>query len=721
LYLAQIQAIPDNRAMLNDVLAWTELFRPPLVALSLVICAAGSFTVIVCLGCAIGATARTLPLWLAAVAVSFGADVWTTHFIAMLAYDPGLPLYYGVPRTILSILIAIIGGVAPFLLIIRRPRAPTTAPIAGAGLGLTIAIMHFTGMSAVRTCGAPHTSLTVAGIAILAAMVMCTAAARLVRDPSRPFATLLATTALVMAIGALHFIAMAGYSIQLSGAFTGGSAAELDSWRASASGLPENIYWLAASIACVCGFILVAAGSAALLNRRLGALRAQQAETVSQITLHDDLTGLPNRQSLRRWLLDATSETGDPRPFALLYLNLDRFKLTNELFGHRIGDLLLVEAAQRIRRAAGAEDLVGRLGGDEFIILQRTGGPVTNATSLAKRLLQSIDRPFALDGQSLAITASIGIAGGSHDEPGFEDVLRRADSALRDAKTAGGGQYRIFDPDQDLDRRARHDIESSLSQAIDDGQLRLHYQPLFACGTGALFGFEALVRWRHPVRGTISPAAFIPFAEKSGLINKLGLWVLHTACREAATWPGALQVAVNLSPVQFRQPDLTAQIRAAIADSGLPPDRLEFELTESAMIENPERVEAVIDDLKSDGIRFAIDDFGTGYSSLSSLRRFALDRIKIDRSFVQNLESDADSAAIVTAVIGLGHALRIDVLAEGVETPTQLEALRAQGCDQVQGYLLGAPMPRETIASFIETQTTAAKHRQTLEHQRART
>jgi diguanylate cyclase (GGDEF)-like protein len=461
-----------------------------------------------------------------------------------------------------------------------------------------------------------------------------------------------------------------------------------------------------------CLVLLLAACGATVACRQIATIRTTQASAMRHVTLHDELTGLPNRQSLRRWLQESVSEAGKKRHFSLLYLNLDRFKIVNDLYGHRIGDLLLVQVAARIRRVTGANDLVGRLGGDEFIILHRAEDLAASAAGLAGRLLAAIDVPFEIEGQTLGVSASIGIANGPHDEASLENVLRQADTALRQAKAEGGEQYNVFDTEQDRGLLARREIECNLRRAIENQELTLHYQPLFECGNGALYGFEALVRWQHPTRGLVSPAEFIPFAEKSGLINRLGLWVLETACLEAACWPADLTVSVNLSPMQFRQAELVGSVRAALAAAHLAPERLELEITESALIDHPGLVASVITALKADGIKFAIDDFGTGYSSLSYLRRFAFDRIKIDRSFVQSMESDADSAAIIRAVIGLGHSLRIDVLAEGVETERQFEMLCDQGCDQVQGFLCGRPMPEACVSCFIELREERAREKE---------
>jgi diguanylate cyclase (GGDEF)-like protein len=686
-----------------DVLAWAAQFRVPLVLLALLVCAAGSFTVVVCVGCAMAAPAPAKKWWLIAVSISFGADVWATHFIAMLAFNPGLPLCYGVGRTVASIFIAIAGSVPPFAMIICQPgRRGVVA--AGVLLGLTIAAMHFTGMSAMLICGQPaYNPICVAG-AILFGTWMAGLSCHYLSQPKQRFSQTRAVLFLILAIGGLHFIAMGGFSIRLAAPM-----ADLVALRQSAIAASADFCWLAVSVAGVSSLIMLASCSAALVNRRIGAIHAREAASLRHIARHDDLTGLPNRLWVREWLVDALDKPRDTWDFALLFMALDRFKPVNDLFGHQVGDLLLVQVAARIGRLVNESIAVARFGGDEFIILLRRGvGFPFGAAELGKTLLQAMEEPFVIDSHSLHIGASIGIAFGPERGMDVEAILRRADTALYHAKAQGGGRFCFFEMGMAEELLARQQIECDFEQAIEDQQFAVYYQPLFQCDSSTLCGFEALVRWIHPTRGLISPADFIPFAEKSGLIRRLGIWVLETACLAAMNWPEGLRVSVNLSPVQLRDAGLVDTIRAVLERTGLTPDRLEFEITESALIEDPDRTEAVLRVLKKDGVQFAIDDFGTGYSSLSYLRRFPFDRIKIDRSFVKNLTSDADSATIVRAIVGLGHSLGISVLAEGVETQWQLKLLREQHCDRVQGYLLGRPMPQDRVADFIATQGAKA-------------
>jgi EAL domain-containing protein (putative c-di-GMP-specific phosphodiesterase class I) len=319
---------------------------------------------------------------------------------------------------------------------------------------------------------------------------------------------------------------------------------------------------------------------------------------------------------------------------------------------------------------------------------------------MADRLVKTLGEPFIICGHHIVIGTSIGIALYPSDGISGDELLRAADTALDRAKAAGGGTYRFFESEMDLRLQERRRLERDLRQALNANQLELHYQPLVDCEHLTVLGCEALLRWRHPERGPISPAEFIPLAEECGLIMQLGDWVLRTACREAASWPCEKIVAVNLSPIQFRQTDLAEQILAILAETGLAPNRLEIEITEGVLIEDTERTLAILKELKTAGIHISLDDFGTGFSSLSYLQRFPFDKIKIDRSFIWAMEQNPDSMAIVRAVIALGRSLRITVTAEGVETPTQLAWLQHEDCDQAQGYLLGKPMSRTDIAKL---------------------
>jgi diguanylate cyclase (GGDEF)-like protein/PAS domain S-box-containing protein len=420
--------------------------------------------------------------------------------------------------------------------------------------------------------------------------------------------------------------------------------------------------------------------------------RKEAVARIEHMAHHDALTDLPNRAAFVEHLnraIDAALETSES--FAVLSIDLDRFKEVNDTFGHSVGDDLLRELTRQLSALAG-EAYLARLGGDEFTLITPNGDHPAHAEILAERLHAAVATGMELNGQHLRIGLSIGVAIFPADGIDATTLLNNADAALYRAKAAGRGKTRFFETEMDNRVRERRAIQHELSSAIERNELRLHYQPL-AKIDGEVIGFEALIRWHNPVRGMVSPANFIPVAEESGLIMQIGEWVLREACREAAGWLRPLQIAINLSPIQFRHGDLPGLVHSVLLETGLAPTRLELEITEGVLVEDFGRGISILRRLKTLGVRIAMDDFGTGYSSLSYLQSFPFDKIKIDQSFISNLKSNPQSAAIVRAVIGLAHGLELPVLAEGVETKAQLDFLAAESCNEVQGYLMGRPHP----------------------------
>ncbi len=427
--------------------------------------------------------------------------------------------------------------------------------------------------------------------------------------------------------------------------------------------------------------------------------RKAAEERIAHMAHHDSLTALPNRNLFRDRLNQAMARAKrGGNNVAVLCLDLDRFKPVNDTLGTEIADELLRQVALRLNHSIRADDTVARLGADEFALIQVGLSHPDGPAVMAERLVKALGEPFLIVGHQIVIGVSIGIALYPHDGSSGEDLLRAADTALGRAKAAGGGTYRFFESEMDLRLQERRLLEQDLRKAVAADELQLHYQPLVDCRERQVIGCEALVRWKHPERGPVSPAEFIPLAEECGLIMQLGEWVLRTACKAAVSWPADKIVAVNLSPIQFRQADLVQRILAVLEETGLAPNRLELEITEGVLIEDTERTLAALRDMKAAGIRISLDDFGTGFSSLSYLHRFPFDKVKIDRSFIWALEENSGSMAIVRAIIALGRSLRITVAAEGVETQRQLAWLQNEECDQAQGYLLGKPMPNAALA-----------------------
>ena len=427
--------------------------------------------------------------------------------------------------------------------------------------------------------------------------------------------------------------------------------------------------------------------------------RVRAEEKIAYMAHHDALTDLANRtQLVSRIDYELARTRRSVESFAVFMLDLDRFKEVNDSLGHPVGDLLLRQVAGRLRETARDSDTVARIGGDEFAILQTLAGQTTEEiTTLAERLLSNLAEPFEVNGHHISVGASIGVAIAPHDGNEAGELLRNADLALYRAKASGRNAYSFFELAMDTEARSRHALEGDLRKALAQGEFDVYYQTVINVETGANCGAEALIRWIHPDRGMIPPDRFVPLAEEIGLIVPIGEWVLRTACKEAATWPAHLKLAVNLSPAQFKRGNLVATARSALADSGLAPERLEFEITESVLLYQNSSNLDVLRGLKGLGASIVLDDFGTGFSSLSYLRMFPFDTIKIDRSFVGDMEARDDCAAIVSAVTGLSRTLGIKTTAEGVETPEQFALLRAAGCTLAQGFMFSRPCPAAAL------------------------
>ena len=427
----------------------------------------------------------------------------------------------------------------------------------------------------------------------------------------------------------------------------------------------------------------------------------EQRQTEAKIThlaRHDALTDLPNRVFLHERLEHVLNTERRDEYVTVLYLDLDRFKEVNDTLGHPIGDMLLKAVAERLASAVRESDTVARVGGDEFVVVQVSAEPSKEAAALAARLIEVISAPYDLNGHEALISTSIGIAISPHDGTDCTTLMKHADMALYRSKNDGHGSYCFFEQEMNVRVQARRELEQDLRSAFANGELEINYQPIVNLERNAVCGCEALLRWRHPKRGMIAPGEFIPLAEETGLIVPIGEWVLRQACSVAATWPDRIKIAVNLSPVQCKSRTLFQMVFNAVAAAGIAPQRLELEITESALLQEEEVTLANLQQLHDFGARIAMDDFGTGYSSLSYLRKFPFDKIKIDRCFVTDLSTGNESAlAIVSAIIRLAGALGLTITAEGVETHDQLEMLRIEGCTEIQGYIFSAAKPANEI------------------------
>ena len=420
------------------------------------------------------------------------------------------------------------------------------------------------------------------------------------------------------------------------------------------------------------------------------------------LAYHDSLTGLGNRLLFKEQLEEALEDvTLTPHPLAVLVLDLDGFKAVNDTLGHSVGDLLLKSIAAKLRDLLPSTDRIARLGGDEFAILQVSRQQPASSISLAEKIIDVVGHTHGIDGHDVTVGASVGIAVAYPGEMNTENFLKSADLAMYAAKSEGRGTYRMFDPEMDAAVQTRRSMERDMRTALAQGGFNLFYQPLVNLQTKKVTSFEALMRWTHAERGVVPPAVFIPVAEEMGLIVQIGEWALRRACSEAVRWPDDIRVSVNLSPLQFSKGNLVSSVVSALAFSGLPPSRLELEITESVLLEKTERNIAILNQLRQMGVRISMDDFGTGYSSIGYLRSFPFDKIKIDQSFVRDLLVDKGSLAIVRAIAGLGVSFGMTTTAEGVETEEQMRCLDLEGCIEVQGYLYSKPVPANEVTDLL--------------------
>ncbi|MGH9942571.1 MAG: putative bifunctional diguanylate cyclase/phosphodiesterase, partial [Pyrinomonadaceae bacterium] len=446
----------------------------------------------------------------------------------------------------------------------------------------------------------------------------------------------------------------------------------------------------------------------------------QRTAQVNHLSYHDALTGLPNRVLLTERLAQAIERThgghGD-RQFAVLFVDLDRFKVVNDSLGHPSGDWLLIALSGRLKQCVRTTDTVARLGGDEFAILLNGLEEGYDPATIAGRIYEQLSRPFELGGHEVFTSASIGIAYSTTGYERPEDILRDADTAMYRAKSNGKARHEVFDVAMHAHAFEQLKLETDLRHALDRGEIEVYYQPIYVLSGGRAEGFEALVRWRHPERGLIPPLEFIPLAEETGLIVPIGMHVLDTACRQVREWNQALpadaplSISVNISGRQFKEKDFVGHVERMLKATGLPPSCLRLEITETVVMDNTEEVARILERLKACGVRISLDDFGTGYSSLSYLHRFPINTLKIDRSFVQSMGADAESAKIIKTILTLAAELNMDVVAEGIETGQQRDQLRALGCDFGQGYLFSRPVESGEAWNLVARAASTARGR----------
>ncbi|WP_460043618.1 putative bifunctional diguanylate cyclase/phosphodiesterase [Pseudomonas sp. S2_H01] len=675
-----------------------------LVLVSILVAMLASYTALDLAGRVATALGRAKIMWICGGALSMGIGIWSMHFIGMLAFKLPIDLGFDLSLTLMSLAVAILSSGFALWLVSHR-HVPLLHVLFGAfAMGTGISTMHYTGMAALRMQPGIDYDPTLFGLS-LAIAVTASAAALCIALRLRketPYVRLARGGAAVImgfAIVGMHYTGMAAANFP-EGSFCGAAVNGLRT-----DGLDKLV--LVTTLAVLTITLLTS-----VLDARLEARTAQLAESLSeanreltQLALHDTLTGLPNRILLADRIEQAMRKVDSQGGlFALMFMDLDGFKPVNDAFGHHVGDQLLREVALRMRDNFHRHDTLARIGGDEFVLLVELE-EIDDATTVASRQVALVGKPFTVQDHDLQVTVSIGISLYPGNGRTQQELLMNADAAMYHAKSAGKNGYSFFDASMNTNARNQLQLLQDLRVGLREGQFCLHYQPKFAAGTGEPVGAEALVRWNHPEHGLLMPDKFIGLAEKTGLIINLGEWVLNEACRQMRVWFDAgythWRIAVNLSALQFSHAGLVKNVAQSLAAHGLPANCLTLEITETTAMSDADASMMVLQQLSDMGVDLSIDDFGTGYSSLMYLKRLPANELKIDRGFVRDLENDSDDAAIVSAIVALGQALNLRIVAEGVETSSQQSFLTHLGCDSLQGYLLGHPLPADRFMADI--------------------
>ncbi|BBV97038.1 MULTISPECIES: putative bifunctional diguanylate cyclase/phosphodiesterase [Pseudomonas] len=683
----------------------TGSYSSSLVLISLCVAILASYTALDLTGRIATAKGRAAYLWMGGGALAMGIGVWSMHFIGMLAFSLPVDLGYDLALTAFSLLTAVLSsGFALWL--VSQPSLPCLQLAFGALImGAGIACMHYTGMAALRMLPGIDYDPTLFGASLLIAVGASAAAlwiAFRLRKHTPYVREIRGLAAVVMgfAIVGMHYTGMAAANFP-EGSFCGALAGGLQG---------DSLVYLVLITTLA---VLAVALLTSVLDARLEARTAELARSLTlanqeltQLALHDTLTDLPNRTLLADRIEQAIAKVAEQGGcFALMFIDLDGFKPVNDAFGHHIGDLLLKAVAGRLRGHLHSQDTLARIGGDEFVLLVELQEP-NDAMDVAVKQVNLVSRPFRVAEHDLQLSASLGIVlypGNGQDQ---HELLRNADAAMYHAKSAGKNGYSFFDVSMNSNARQQLQLLQDLRQALEHRQFRLHYQPKFDAQACEPIGAEALLRWEHPQQGLLLPDRFIGLAEKTGLIIPIGEWVLDEACRQMRQWLDqghqGWRMAVNLSAIQFCHAGLVESVARALQQNGLPANCLTLEITETTAMHDADASLTVLQRLSDMGVDLSIDDFGTGYSSLMYLKRLPANELKIDRGFVRDLEQDSDDAAIVSAIVALGQALGLRIVAEGVETDKQQDFLTRLGCDSLQGYLLGQPVPAEQFMSKLQ-------------------
>ena len=677
-----------------------------IVIVSILVAMLASFTALDMAGRVVHSTGKVALVWLFGGGFAMGIGIWAMHFIGMLSMNMEMVMSYNAGLTAFSAGIAVCASIFALWLVcngdLPLPRLAGGALILGSG----VVAMHYTGMAALMF--SPGIVWNGYWIAVSVVIALAASGAALwlafnLREGQTGRVTLLRIGASVVmgaAIAGMHYTGMMAAEFPLHS-------------HPTQQGVNSN--WLAILVTVVTisilGITLLVSMLDARMQARTSILASSLAEAnreLAQLALHDNLTRLPNRILLEDRLEQAINKANrEQTQFALMFMDLDGFKAVNDAFGHHIGDNLLIGVTERMSQQMEGYYTLARLGGDEFVLLIEIDDP-NDAAAVADKLVKAVDRPFDISRYELVVSLSIGIAVYPGDGVDERELMFNADAAMYHTKNNGRNGYTFFQPSMNILAQSQLQLNNDLWQALDNNELRLFYQPKYCAPRGPILGFEALLRWQHPQRGLLTPDQFLPMAEKTGMIVSIGNWVILEACRQLRQWH--LQghphwsVAVNLSALQFEQSNLVETVTEALARHEIPPELLTLEVTETTAMRDPDESVRILTELTTLGVKASIDDFGTGYSSLLYLKRLPASELKIDRAFVNELQHQSEDATIVSAIVALAQSLQLKVVAEGVETAEQQAFLTSLGCNTLQGYLLGKPIPPDRVnelANFV--------------------
>ncbi|MBW4710667.1 bifunctional diguanylate cyclase/phosphodiesterase [Roseobacter sp. YSTF-M11] len=653
-----------------------------LVATAALVCVIGSCLSVLMSRRLVTATGARKQVQLVLTSLIAGSTIWSTHFIAMLAYEPGFEHGYAPLVTAASLGVAVLG-----LIVANSILAYTSrwyfAMLSGSLFGVTVSAMHYLGMSAYLLPGHLVWNTGPVSVSVLLGAALGAFAYHRIAFPVTRYCWMGGALLMVLAICAMHFTGMSAFTIEFSPLVD----------------VPPQVLADNTLSILVLGitFVILLIGFASFSIET--DLEHQARDQLHRAALQDPLTGLPNRMHLTQKMTELTAklERTETERVAVLTIDLNLFKEVNDLYGHATGDAVLKTVAARLSADLEQHEFIARAGGDEFVALKSGFRRVDQVMAFAERLHAVVIEPIVVGEISTTVGAAIGIATSIDDGRDLRELLHKSDLAMYRAKSEPERHVCLFNVEMDQQSREKLVLINDLRQACGNGEFELVYQIQNDLQTLDPVGFEVLLRWNHPTRGRVSPGEFIPIAEETGLIREIGLWVLRTACFEATSWPEPFSIAVNVAPQQLVQPSFLEHVSDILMETRLPPERLELEVTEASIIDDQAHTLRVMHKLKKMGIRIAMDDFGTGYSSLATLQTFPFDKIKIDRSFVQDVHKDQQRAAIVRSTLLLGAALNIPVLAEGVEMEDELTFLRAENCSAVQGFYFGKPMRRDQL------------------------